>query len=96
MGERRWYLVSYDVRDPKRWRKVYERVRGNAERVQFSVFRMYCTKTDLEQLRFDLAKLMESEDDLLVIHLCPGCARRVVDTSTKTSWDEERKRIEIL
>jgi CRISPR-associated protein Cas2 len=39
---------------------------------------------------------MTDEDDLLVIHLCPGCARRVVDTSTKTSWDEERKRIEIL
>jgi CRISPR-associated protein Cas2 len=96
MSEKRWHLISYDIREPKRWRKVYERIKGNAERVQYSVFRMYCTGTDLERLRFDLAKLMTNEDDLLIIHLCPGCARRVVDTAAAASWDEERKRVEIL
>lgn len=94
--EKRWYLVSYDVRNPRRWRKVYERVKGNAERVQYSVFRFYATQTELEAFRCDVARLMAAEDSLLIVHLCPGCARRVVDTSTKETWDETRKRIEIL
>ncbi|MCS7081301.1 MAG: CRISPR-associated endonuclease Cas2 [Chloracidobacterium sp.] len=94
--EKHWYLVSYDVRDPKRWRKIYERVKGQAERVQYSVFRFYATRTELEAFRYDIACLTAREDDLLVVHLCPSCARRVVDTSTEGTWDETRKRIEIL
>lgn len=91
-----WYLVSYDLRDPKRWRKVYERVKGNAERVQYSVFKMYISQTQLERFRLDMAKLMDDEDDLLIIRLCSGCAKRVIDTSTDKSWDETRPPFEIL
>ncbi|QUW04147.1 CRISPR-associated endonuclease Cas2 [Chloracidobacterium validum] len=94
--EKHWYLVSYDVRNPKRWRRVYERVRGSAERVQYSVFRMYATRTELEAFRCDLVRLMDDEDDLLIVHLCTGCARRVVDTSRQQNWNEERRQVEIL
>jgi CRISPR-associated protein Cas2 len=34
---RRWYLMTYDIRSPKRWRKVYELMRGYGERLQLSV-----------------------------------------------------------
>ena len=36
-GRRRW-IVAYDIRDPKRLRKVYEVVRDHGDRLQYSVF----------------------------------------------------------
>jgi CRISPR-associated protein Cas2 len=32
--DKRWRLVAYDIRDPKRWRKVYKIVRGAGQAVQ--------------------------------------------------------------
>lgn len=65
-----WYLVSYDVRDPKRLRKVAKRLEGYGSRVQLSVFRVRLTRDTLEKLRLELTQLMAIEDDLLVIPLC--------------------------
>ena len=28
MSDRHWYLFSYDIREPKRWRQVYKIVNG--------------------------------------------------------------------
>jgi hypothetical protein len=39
VGARHWYLVSYDIRDPKRWREAYRELQGRGERIQYSFFR---------------------------------------------------------
>ncbi len=72
-----WYLVSYDIREPSRYRKAHKVIKGYGESVQYSVFRVRCTARELERLRFELAKVIEDEDRLLVVRLCPGCASRV-------------------
>lgn len=38
MSDRRRWLVAYDIRDPKRLRKVYDVVRDHGDRLQYSVF----------------------------------------------------------
>ncbi len=96
MSDKHWYLLSYDIRDPKRWRKIYERIKGSGERIQYSVFKIFASPRQIEELRLDLRRLMADDDDLLVIHLCPGCARRVVDTTCETGWSEARGQVEIL
>jgi CRISPR-associated protein Cas2 len=35
---RHWYLVCYDIRCPKRWRKAYKLIEGYGDRLQYSIF----------------------------------------------------------
>ena len=39
MSDAKWWLVSYDVRDSNRLRKVAKKLEGYGERLQYSVFR---------------------------------------------------------
>jgi len=32
------YIVTYDIRDPKRWRRIFKIMNGYGEWVQLSVF----------------------------------------------------------
>ena len=48
MTQKLWYLVAYDVRDPKRLREVAHHLEGYGERLQFSVFR--CRLTERESM----------------------------------------------
>lgn len=74
---RHLYLLAYDVSDPKRLRKVHKTLTAWGKPVQYSVFRVRSSCRELERLRFELAKLLEPDDRLLVVRLCEGCASRV-------------------
>lgn len=87
-GRSRWRLVCYDIRDPARWRKVYKIVKGCGERVQYSIFRCRLDQAQVERLRWDLAKVMASEDALLIIDLCPSCASNVISKNHVEGWED--------
>lgn len=76
-GEKLWYLISYDVRDAKRLRKVAIHLQGYGTRLQFSVFRCRLSGRELERLRWELEKIMLDEDDLLIVGLCSACVGRI-------------------
>ncbi len=88
MAEKHWHLVSYDVRDPKRLRRVAKKLEAYGTRIQLSVFRCRLDREALEKLHWELNQLMAEEDDLLVIPLCDSCAGKVPDHSTgdQSSW----------
>jgi CRISPR-associated protein Cas2 len=86
---RHQHLVTYDIRDPKRWRKVYNLLRGHGERVQYSVFRLRLSETQRAKLQWRLGQLMSSEDALLIIPLCPGCAERIHAHNPADAWPED-------
>jgi CRISPR-associated protein Cas2 len=88
MSTRHWHLISYDVRDPQRLRKVARTLEGYGSRIQYSVFRCRLDRTSLEKLRWELNQILDSVDDLLVIPLCEGCACQVPVHSTgdQSSW----------
>ncbi|EMF41740.1 CRISPR-associated endoribonuclease Cas2 [Leptospira interrogans serovar Lora str. TE 1992] len=69
-----WRLVSYDIREPKRLRRVAKIMEGFGERIQYSVFRIYSTDKELEKLRWKLAKVTEEEDNIFYLTLCTKCA----------------------
>lgn len=93
---RHWYLVSYDIRDVKRWRVAYKLLRGRGERVQYSLFRCRLNRTEVESLRWELERILDDEDDLLVIHLCPRCAGSIEVRNSDDAWDAPTPRFEIL
>lgn len=93
---RHWYLVSYDIRDDKRWRAAYKQLRGRGERVQYSLFRCHLTRTELEALRWELERILDAADDLLVVHLCPRCAAGVEVRGQRERWDEPPPHFRII
>ena len=94
MSERHWYIFSYDIRDPKRWRRVYKVVNGYGERLQYSLFRCHLTQTQMEQARHALEKAMAEEDDLLVIRLSPRC--KIIERAKGTTWMSRPPRFDVL
>lgn len=64
---RRCYLVSYDIRDPKRWRQVYKIMKGHGEHWQYSVF--FCMLKEIDRVRMQsaLEAAMNLHEDQCVI-----------------------------
>ncbi|MCI0487079.1 MAG: CRISPR-associated endonuclease Cas2 [Blastocatellia bacterium] len=91
-----WYLVSYDIRDPKRWRKAYRILRGYGHSLQYSLFRCRLGPADLERLRWELERVLEAEDDLLFIGLCSGCVARISARNREGVWEEEEKKFRLV
>lgn len=86
---KRWRLVSYDIRDPARYRKAYTIITGHGTRLQYSLFRCRLDDAQVEKLRWRLAKVLDAEDSLLIIDLCPRCADRVVAKNQVDDWSVE-------
>jgi CRISPR-associated protein Cas2 len=88
-AEKRWRLVCYDVRDPKRYRKLFKIIRGAGESVQYSVFRCRLDDLQTERLRWRLSEVMAPEDSLLIVDLCPSCSHKVITRNHVQGWSEE-------
>lgn len=67
------YLVTYDIRDDKRWRRVFKLMKGFGEWLQLSVFQCRMSRrkhAELVQLLDGIIK--HGEDALLVIDIGPA------------------------
>ena len=82
--DRRWFLIAYDVRDSKRLRRVAKHLSGYGDRLQYSIFRCRLSSRQLERLRWELGKILASEDNILIIGLCSRCARKAVGKNYDT------------
>jgi CRISPR-associated protein Cas2 len=74
---RHWYLVMYDVSNERTLKSVHKLLTGWGSPVQYSVFRVRCTSRESERLRWELTKLIDTEDRLMFVRLCESCASRV-------------------
>ena len=73
---RQSYLVSYDIADEKRLRKVFKTMRNYGDHLQFSVFECQLTQADLARCRRDLALIIHhDEDQVLFVNLGPAEGR---------------------
>lgn len=95
-SEKRWRLICYDIRDDKRYRQVHKIVTGAGESVQYSVFRARLDDLEVERLRWRLANVMAPEDALLIVDLCPRCARNVIARNHVEGWAEEPSPFRII
>lgn len=80
MNDARWYLICYDVHDPVRLRRAAKVLEGTGQRMQWSVFRCWLAPPALQELRWRLTQVLEPEDDVLIIPLCPRCVAGMATT----------------
>ena len=65
-----WYLISYDIRLPRRLQRVHRLLRKQASALLESLFAFQGSRQAVEQLRLQLAReLHAGEDDLLIYPL---------------------------
>ena len=81
-----WYLVSYDIRDPVRYRRAHKVIKGYGEAVQYSVFRCKLSRQQLAGLRWELARILDPEDGLLIVGLCGSCVQRIHAYNRREDW----------
>ncbi len=75
---RRLYLVTYDISDPDRLRKVFKTMRGFGEHLQLSVFQCDLTQMARVEMQAALEEIIHhQEDKVLIIDLGPAEARPV-------------------
>ena len=66
------YLVSYDVCEPKRLRRVAKTMEGFGTRIQYSVFECAMDELRLQRLKSELHPLLHHEEDqVLFVSLGP-------------------------
>lgn len=69
---RQAYIVTYDISDPKRLRKVYKVMLGYGEHLQLSVFRCELDKSELVEVHAKLARAIHhGEDQVLFVDIGP-------------------------
>jgi len=81
-----WFLVSYDVRDDRRLRRVARKLEGYGTRLQYSLFRCRLSERSSERLRWEVTKLMAPEDSLLIVSLCVRCAAKIRTKGCEEGW----------
>ncbi len=97
MADRRnLHLVTYDIRDPKRWRRAYRILRGYGDRVQYSVFRVHGTAVQIARLRWQLECILDAVDALLILRLCPSCAEQACASHVEAQWPTDTNPFKIV
>lgn len=86
-------LLSYDIGDDKRRRKVVKRLQRCAHRVQFSVFEGEMTAIQWRFVWKDLEAIINPDKDgLLLVPICDACSRgrrESGQTSRVQIWEDE-------
>jgi CRISPR-associated protein Cas2 len=91
---RQRYIVTYDIADQKRLRKVFKLLKGYGEHLQFSVFRCDLTNMALAKMKAELNEAIHAlEDQVLIIDVGPteGRGEVVFESLGKAYVDEGRK-----
>lgn len=93
--EEHLYVVTYDVSEPKRWRRVFKVMNGYGEWLQLSVFQCRMSKKRQTMLMTELHRLIDDEEDhVLMLDVGPaeGVEPRVTSLG-KTFKPVEREAI---
>jgi len=69
------WLVAYDIREPRRLRRVHRRIREEGATVQYSAFCVRANDHQISALLQAVAKLIDERvDDVRAYHLPERCA----------------------
>lgn len=72
------YVIVYDIPDDGRRNKLFKALKGFGTRVQYSVFEAHLNKTQYEEMKHAVTRVIdESEDSVRYYALCGACAGRM-------------------
>ena len=86
------YLITYDIENNKRRKKVSEELEAYGYRVNFSVFECELNKTKMKNLVKKLEELIDKKkDSLRFYHLCENCVPKSFELCNREEIFEKRE-----
>ena len=97
MNDERLFIVTYDISDQRRWRRVFKAMHGYGEWIQLSVFQCRLSRRRRAELEARLRALVKNgEDHVLLIDVGPADRIEVaVESIGKTFSKIERHAVVI-
>ena len=65
--EERLYIITYDIAEPRRWRRVFKLMNGYGEWLQLSVFQCRLTRKRKVELQAALSELINHNADHVLL-----------------------------
>ncbi len=93
MNGERMYIVTYDIANNRRWRRVFKTMQGFGEWLQLSVFQCRLSRRRRAELETQLRELVKTgEDHVLLIDVGPADKTELaVESIGKTFAKIERR-----
>lgn len=67
------YIITYDIRNGRRWRKLFKAMHGYGQWLQLSVFQCRLDRMRLLQLEEEIRTIVnQREDHVLIVDLGPA------------------------
>lgn len=88
------YLVTYDILDDKRRKKLSDILECYGFRVNYSVFEITLNQTKLNRLKkqiFDLDLIDKKTDSIRFYHICQNCLPKSFELSDKLQIFESKE-----
>ena len=98
MSERQRYVVTYDISDPRRLRRVFRVMKGFGRHVQLSVFVCDLSLLALARMKAELVEVVSpTEDQVLFVDVGPTDGRGVeVFDSIGRPYHERSREAQVL
>ena len=86
------YLITYDIENNKRRKKVSDELEAYGYRVNFSVFECELNKTKMKNLVKKLEELIDKKkDSLRFYHVCENCVPKSFELCNREEIFEKRE-----
>ena len=97
MSDDRLIIVTYDIGDPKRWRRVFKCMHGYGEWLQLSVFQCRLSTRRRAELETRLRELVKAgEDHVLLIDVGPADRTKLAVESIGKSFAAVERRAIVI
>ena len=88
------YLITYDIENNKRRKKVSDELEAYGYRVNFSVFECELNKTKMKNLVKKLEELIDKKkDSLRFYHVCENCVPKSFELCNREEIFEKMHRL---
>ena len=97
MSDERTYIVTYDISDTRRWRRVFKTMHGFGKWLQLSVFQCRLSRRRRAELETKLRELIKMDKDhVLVIDIGPAEKAEVAVTSIGKAYSAIKRQAVII
>ena len=97
MADERLFIVTYDIADQKRWRRVFKAMHGYGEWIQLSVFQCRLSQRRRAELETQLRELVKNgEDHVLLIDVGPADKIELAIESIGKTFSKMERRATVI
>ena len=97
MADERLFIVTYDISDQKRWRRVFKAMQGYGAWIQLSVFQCRLSQWRRAELETRLRELVKNgEDHVLLIDVGPADKIELTMKSIGKTFEKIERRATVI